>query len=385
MNTNGANASPTGISSTAKPTTIILSILLLAMCVVAALFWMDMRSLNEAYADMNNIEYISSSTQRLVSTVQSNQYTQKEIFFLSDATQKALQLGQETTLSVLKDPSMVVLANDVLESWSQIETLLEVRLDEEEKVIPVDLIDLALARDNHFRSMTDLSSAISGYASDLSDEIIRYQVFFLVLLFLMVMIALYNFLKTHSELKLSRELAEAAQIDLATGLYNRSRCQELFKNNNPSSSRKNPAILVLDLNDLKKTNDSLGHRVGDELIQSFANVLKNASSVHVVPPFIGRYGGDEFIVYYEDVGGEEEVTVYLKELDFCTREFNERETRFQISYAVGYSYVTADSDEKLTTRQLFDKADAAMYENKIAGKKEKNPDYDPDLARGEVR
>ncbi len=354
-----------------SPISVVIGILILLTVLTSFLFWKEMKTLNEAYSDMNQIEFLSSSTQRLISIAQSESFLQKDVFFIGDSTEKALMTETDNSNSVLVDPAMVILADDVLESWRQIESLLQQD--------PINNIDLGLARDAHFKSMTNLSSGISDYTKVLNKKISQYQGLVMVLFFAIAMVMLNNLLRTHTELQQSKALAQTAQIDTATGLYNRSRCQELFKSNPSPTTKKRPAILVLDLNDLKKTNDTLGHRVGDELIQVFANLLKEASGVHMVPPFIGRYGGDEFIIYYEDVENEEEIKIYLKELTFLTQNANDDENRFRISYAVGYCYVANHADEKLTIRQLFDKADEAMYENKVAGKKADNPNYNEDI------
>lgn len=362
--------------------TIIIGILLAVTLVFSGMFWRDMKILNNAYSDMNQIEFISSSTQRLISIARTEPYLQKDVFFIGESTVKSLKPNTADSISVLGDVSIVMLANEVVETWEQIEFILAE--GESNNINLAESIDLGLLRDAHFKSMTNLSKAINDLTVDLNRKISLYQVAVSLLIFAIALVMLNNILRTHSELKNSRKTAAQAQIDSATGLYNRSRCQELFKNNN-TSNKKCPAILVFDLNDLKKVNDSLGHRAGDELIQSFAKVLKDACTVHRIPPFIGRYGGDEFIVYYDDVLGESEIKTYLKEVVFLKDNFNDAETRFQLSYAVGYSYVGDDSNEKLTTRQLFDKADEAMYENKIAGKREKNPNYDEEVAKGVVR
>lgn len=355
--------------------TVVIPILIVLTVGVAILFMNEMTTLNNAYSDLNKIEFISSSTQRLISLAQSEQLLPKDVFFIGESTSKALSLDSGEGLSVLDDPAMIVLANNVYESWLTIEELIQQE--------PFDLPSITIARDAHFKSMTDLSNGISAYTEKLNSRITTYQAVVMVLFFAIALTMLNNLLRTRTELKLSKELAEMAQIDVATGLYNRSRCQELFKNNQNASNKKHPAIIVIDLNDLKKTNDTLGHRVGDELIQGFSAALKTACSVHVVPPFIGRYGGDEFVVYYEDIAGEEEIQVYLKELVFLTSKRNENESRFKISYAVGYAFIALGSEEKMTIRQLFDKADEAMYQNKVAMKREKNPDYDEKVANGE--
>lgn len=355
----------------------ILSVLVAATAFVSALFLNDMTKLNNAYADLNSIEFLSSSTQRLVRLAVTDQMDEKYLFSITDTSESTLQFEQKGTLSVMEHPEIAKVAQDVLSNWEKLEALLKSEDPSENSLI--------LAGDNHFHSMTDLSNQVGDYTVSLNESIRNYQAIVSFLLFSMGLVLLNHLLRTHTELSQSKLLAAKAQIDVATGLYNRSRCQELFKSNTVSAEKKQPAILVLDLNDLKKTNDSQGHRVGDELIHAFADVLKNAAVVHVVPPFIGRYGGDEFIVFYDDIQGESDISVFMKELKFLTDNFNEHESRFQISYALGYCFLPSTSEEKLSIRQLFDKADEAMYENKIASKRAKNPNYDEEVKRGEVR
>ncbi len=367
--------------------TFIVSALVIATVVTSFLFWQDMNRLNKAYADIMQVEAISSTTQRLINLAGAGEHQERDAFVIGEATETALSLNGSEVISLMSDPSVALLANEVLQQWFVIEEIVSVNwnLEEGEEKKALNTVDLQLARDAHFKAMTDLSNGIGDYTREINANVTQYQIMIIAFAFAIVIIMLNNALQTRAELIMSKELAQKAQIDTATGLYNRSRCQELFKNNQAISDKRKPAIMVLDLNDLKKTNDNLGHRVGDELISAFANILKNACNIHTVPPFIGRYGGDEFIVFYEDIDSESELQLYLKELTFLTNEYNERESRFQVSYAVGYSYVKDDIDEKLTARQLFDKADEAMYVNKIEGKRAKNPNYDAEKEKGEVR
>lgn len=349
---------------------LVLTMLTLGSLLSASLFWQEMNRLNLAYADLNRIEFISSSTQRLLRTAESDAHLQKDIFFIGDATNKALYLEADNQLSVLEKAEIAILSFEVVESWQMIESILSVDGT-------VNKVDMRLAGDSHFKAMTDLSNGITAYTEEHTRNINTYQLLCMGQMFAIAVVTLHNLLQTKSELKLSQKIASEAQIDTATGLFNRSRCQDLFKANNSPNNKKHPAIMVLDLNDLKQTNDSLGHRMGDELIVAFSKALKESCQVHLIPPFIGRYGGDEFIVFYHDLGAEEEIHLYLKELKFHCDRFNERETRFQISYAVGYAYVTLGLGEKMTVRELFDQADAAMFQNKIAIKQAKDPNYQP--------
>lgn len=334
----------------------IMAIVSVVIILLVINFAIKMSELNNITKDLNDIEYLNASTQRIVRLALSNSLDSKTVYYINTQTANALNQGT-STLSVLNESYFSDLADDVWKNWSTIFKLLE-----EDKI---DYNALSLAAENHFFKMTELSQALSDYVVELSQTILFIEVTILILFLTMGVTIVKNVLQTHIQLKQSKELAQVALIDMATGLYNRSKCQELFKNNNNLKTKNQPAIIVIDLNDLKKTNDTHGHRIGDELIQAFATALKDACSVHITRPFLGRYGGDEFVVFYEDIESEADITMFLKEVNFLTDKFNADETKFQISYASGYALgLHGDDDEPLSIRELFDIADSAMYQNK---------------------
>lgn len=167
------------------------------------------------------------------------------------------------------------------------------------------------------------------------------------------------------ELIKSQETSKEMYIDISTGLYNRSKCQELLNHyiNNVEEQRER-AIIIFDLNFLKQTNDTLGHRSGDMLISSFAMQLKEAKKIFPYDIFLARYGGDEFMAYFSSVQ-EKDIKIYLKELNFLVSTFNETANKpFTISYAVGY-FITTENTKSMTIQELFDVADENMYKNKL--------------------
>lgn len=334
-------------------------------------FLRTLNQLNETYADLTKIEYLSSGTQRLTRLAFANEKDPQLVFYIDDQTTQSLAVGGEDNLSVMSDPTFTLMASEVVDSWKNLKIFLA------DDFSRLNQSSISVAADSHFYQMTNLADEVSQYAQELSRTVAHLQTVLGFLLILVSIVFFNRFMQTQAELKQSKALAQVALIDVATGLYNRSKCQELFKNNRAATGKKQKAIIVLDLNDLKQTNDKLGHRVGDELIHAFASLLKKACSVHVVSPFIGRYGGDEFIVYYDDIDMESDIDTYLKELEFVTDEFNQKESRFKVSYAAGSACVTEKEDEELTMRQLFDLADKAMYENKIAMKCQGSSDLKP--------
>ena len=149
--------------------------------------------------------------------------------------------------------------------------------------------------------------------------------------------------------------------DKATGLYNRNKCNELIHTG--VISDKHLCFMMFDLNGLKKTNDNFGHDAGDQMIESFAAVLRRC-----IPAgnFIGRSGGDEFvgIIYNTD---EVRVKQIVSNIWEQIESFNQAEDRgWQLGTAVGYAFAEEAPDRSYTT--LYELADQRMYENKRAMK-----------------
>lgn len=102
---------------------------------------------------------------------------------------------------------------------------------------------------------------------------------------------------THQNLakKTHEMLAAKAGIDAMTGLLNRRGWDEKVEEYSKLAERTGQkySFLVADLDDLKKTNDSLGHEAGDRLIRKFSDALKEFGRSTDI---IGRLGGDEFAI-----------------------------------------------------------------------------------------
>ena len=90
-------------------------------------------------------------------------------------------------------------------------------------------------------------------------------------------------------------LQEEASKDELTGLYNRRAWDKFLRAEEERCKQYGhpAAVLFIDLNDLKKVNDSLGHEEGDRLIQNAAQVLRDNVRINDI---VARLGGDEFVM-----------------------------------------------------------------------------------------
>lgn len=169
----------------------------------------------------------------------------------------------------------------------------------------------------------------------------------------------------------NKEISRIMYQDMHTGLYNKSRCVSLMEEKEELGEQSTAAIVVFDLNDLKKVNDNLGHAFGDDMIFQFARCLKQAGELQHHLPFMGRYGGDEFIVFFEETLGST-VDEYLTLVEHYVKLANDGTEDFTISFARGVGCAT-ESQGNVRLSQLLHDADKAMYEHKVwvKGKQEK--------------
>lgn len=198
----------------------------------------------------------------------------------------------------------------------------------------------------------------------LQRHVILVIIVFSIVLALLLILLLYYVFSHHKTRILARyndELNAKAYTDLATGLPNKNKCEELLSSSHTIS--KPAACLMLDLNDLKKVNDTLGHEMGDIMILNFAQLLRKIIPLQY---FGGRFGGDEFIVIAESISGKEEIYTLVQAIQDMIMKFNGMGGEFQINYACGFAFSDDFPDASLS--DLLNEADQKMYENKIKSK-----------------
>lgn len=150
----------------------------------------------------------------------------------------------------------------------------------------------------------------------------------------------------------ARKMESQAETDGMTGLYNKSKYQDMVTNT--YAKEENVAVIFWDINFLKKTNDTLGHEAGDLLIITIAESIQNVSNA---TDRGYRIGGDEFIMVMRGAG-EKEVLKKIQDWE-KTLETLKKEIDFPVSVSVGY-----DFGHGANLDQIIHKADQMMYENK---------------------
>lgn len=144
--------------------------------------------------------------------------------------------------------------------------------------------------------------------------------------------------------------------DARTGLFNKARWNELMQSDpNPE---EHIGILILDMNGLKKVNDTYGHEAGDRMIVAFADILRNSLPSSCV---ICRWGGDEFAVMFPRIG-RKKMDQYMEAICRAAEEYNDADPEVKIYFAMGD--VLSEEYPNKTRAELFLLADERMYQNK---------------------
>ena len=171
------------------------------------------------------------------------------------------------------------------------------------------------------------------------------------------------------EIKQKKELGSAMKLaytDSLTGLNNKLAYLELvekIENNISSKNMVEFSLVVLDLNDLKYTNDNFGHEKGDEYL------IKASSLICEFFPHsrIFRIGGDEFTVFLDGAD-------YHKRYELV-KEFNalmKNNIKEKINVLIAIGLADYDNDIDKSYQSVFERADKLMYQCKDEIKKIKN-------------
>lgn len=166
--------------------------------------------------------------------------------------------------------------------------------------------------------------------------------------------------KDQAKLQIFNGLLEnQATLDPLTKLYNRRYLNEFLSGKTQEENARFLVILV-DLDDFKNVNDNFGHTTGDKILVCFADAV-----MEVFPEdcFTCRYGGEEFIIYCSTP----DIKLAEYRMSLVKKRFTQQ-CKEQCSVTVTFSAGGVIYQGKESITDLFDRADALLYEAKRNGK-----------------
>ena len=143
--------------------------------------------------------------------------------------------------------------------------------------------------------------------------------------------------------------------DELTGIYNRTALRSAFQRMEEDKDNTNYAFIMIDLDNFKKLNDTLGHDKGDQCLREFGGVLKKRCAGAAV----FRFGGDEFCVLFQN-----QTTEQIKLI--CEKIQNDlhKSVLNQSGILLTASFGIARYKPQMSARELLQNADAALYHSK---------------------
>ena len=212
------------------------------------------------------------------------------------------------------------------------------------------LSDSALAQE--YTSFPALTGMIPFYGTIFEVGVLIFEQLLLTSIF----VNLVEQAKTRSELEVYERLLKE---DRMTGINNRTAFEEQLQDiEDHAQDYDNAALILMDVDGLKNTNDLYGHNAGDELIISAALCIKNVFATYGK---CYRIGGDEFCVLIFD--SIENVDELLKQMDQEIVKYN-RNNRYYLSIARGVSFLKDTEGKQKKISDWKYEADQDMYCNK---------------------
>ncbi len=157
-----------------------------------------------------------------------------------------------------------------------------------------------------------------------------------------------------------RELKFLADFDSLTGIYNRRKIEDIFMLEVERARRyKKPiSVLFIDIDNFKEINDTYGHKRGDQVLRHVASLIRQELRS---TDYVGRFGGEEFLVILPETRPEEAVRV-AERIRRIVEEADFGGIRVTVSIgATGYR-------EGESYTEVLDRVDKAMYKAKEHGK-----------------
>jgi len=176
--------------------------------------------------------------------------------------------------------------------------------------------------------------------------------------------AVLTFEDVTERINAEKQMVNMARYDALTGLPNRGYFATLISERlKQMSSDKNSLLIMLDVDDFKHVNDTLGHSQGDALLRSVANRLKDFRTRDIM---ISRQGGDEFMIFVPEMQ-DGEAPSRIAEILRTTLTGVYELSGEQVHVTVSIGVATADREGFDLTRMMV-KADLALYRSKALGK-----------------
>lgn len=178
-----------------------------------------------------------------------------------------------------------------------------------------------------------------------------------------VLFVVYSWFRHNISVKNTEKLEKSATTDPLTGLKNKATMEREIREYMQQNPEDEGVMFLLDIDDFKSVNDTKGHAFGDLVLKEFSFRLSNYFRA---ADFIGRIGGDEFMVFCPHFSDEAAIAYKIESLEKFAKTFSVGTVMIQkVSCSIGLAYYPKDGAD---FESLYKAADQAMYRSKKGGK-----------------
>lgn len=185
----------------------------------------------------------------------------------------------------------------------------------------------------------------------------------ILLIAAVVIVLIINICSRITGIKSNNELKEKADTDLLTGLDNKLATERKIKEYMAESPNSLAMMFVLDIDNFKKINDTMGHAFGDEVLRELGRQI---GINFRVTDIIGRTGGDEFTIFLKNLKDDSNTLREAQKLVYFFRHFQVGDyVKYSATASIGAAIFPNDGKD---FDALYKSADAALYKAKKRGK-----------------
>ncbi|WP_418185969.1 diguanylate cyclase [Aliarcobacter vitoriensis] len=161
-----------------------------------------------------------------------------------------------------------------------------------------------------------------------------------------------------------KKLENLSITDTLTNLYNRRFFDEIVRKeiNRARRMNKNFILMMIDIDNFKKYNDTFGHLYGDNILKKVAIVLKRFTKR--ANDFAFRLGGDEFSIISMDFD-KDKILIYSNKIK---EEITKLKFKNNICITISIGVYILEQNEKTSLKEIFKFSDEALYKAKNLGK-----------------
>ena len=158
-----------------------------------------------------------------------------------------------------------------------------------------------------------------------------------------------------------QSMEKQISIDPLTGLNNRGQLTRYISQGSSIHKDLNAYVLMIDINDFKRINDTYGHAEGDRALILVADALKRIADGSSMPSFLGRYGGDEFILIVHSLNDRDVEQMISAIRDQVESDCFLQQTPYVLFVGIGYDKVVGERD---SFQKCIQRADHKLYLDK---------------------